>query len=1071
MQDVKKIAKVSKPSLYNVYPRKRLFKFLDYERRNPVVWVHAPPGSGKTTLVSSYLDESSIPHIWYQMDAGDKDVASFFNYMKLAAQDFSGEVCTEIPNISADELASFEGFARHYFRVLFSIFKQPSVVVIDDFHEASQQQDLDVVMRTAVQEIPSHVQVIFISREPPPKIFAKLRINGSLSIVDWRELQLTHDECKGIGKLFNGNKAFSKELVDRLYSHTEGWVAGLVLLLQSTESELPSSIFADADKDVIFDYFATEILEREASAVQEFLLETSVLGQFTLKMAQRFIDAEHVRDTIKAICTRNYFINKKGSGENQTFSYHPLFKEFLENKLEKNLTKENVIQVKRRAANVLLEAGDLQAALTQLTNISDWRSFKTVVLENIEKYLDQGQYLTVKRWLTLIPDALVEEDPWLRYWMAVSRHPFYPQESPDEFDKCFNAFMSIQCYEGAYYAWAKAVESIIFRWTDMSPIDRWIEKLNGLMGAAPDIEDNELEARVTVCIFSASIWRKFDEEEYVSHWASRAEALLGTDIKMNYRMSLATALVAYYGRWKGDLATCVLLAQRMSLNSNQTEIAPVTRTMWYVVTSMCYWMTGQAQKASELVDSGIKELQKEGVKIINPMLAMQAVYACLANGDLVNAYQYIVDIANHKDSWASKHMSHYHFLMACVALEDEQAELAKEHAEKAMEYVDMYDTPLSLGFINLVRSQCFFESREVEKAYEYLKITESWSKKVGNKHIDFQCRMTRAQWLIDQGSSDGESVLADALAFGVENDFVTHPWWGWRRESVIRIYDVALKKHIEREYVKRLISVNNIIPKKPELVSEHWPWVLKIHTLGNFSISINGKLNGEECKLQGKSLELLTCIVVYGGSNVSVELLIDSIWPDAEGDAGHHALETTLYRLRKTLGDGQILVMQSGRLSLNPAYVWVDIFALDLVLKNMEKTIQAKGGCQEIQLISKDVFGLYAGEFMENFDRSSEILNLREKTLQNVSQVMIKAGMYLESLEEWGASMDIYQNCTLLFPTVEKCYARLMYCQYNMGHTSDLVATYKRCEKNLYNSLGAKPSLETETLHNKVING
>ena len=72
------LAKVIRPTLPEVFPRKRLFEHWDTLRQNPVIWVSGPPGCGKTTLISSYVEILNLPSRWYNFDEGDADPATFF---------------------------------------------------------------------------------------------------------------------------------------------------------------------------------------------------------------------------------------------------------------------------------------------------------------------------------------------------------------------------------------------------------------------------------------------------------------------------------------------------------------------------------------------------------------------------------------------------------------------------------------------------------------------------------------------------------------------------------------------------------------------------------------------------------------------------------------------------------------------------------------------------------------------------------------------------------------------------------------------------------------------------------
>lgn len=72
------ISKITRPRISKLYLRKRLFRSLDAACKKPVVWGSGLAGSGKTSLVAQYLDHHRTPSIWYQMDEGDSDLATFF---------------------------------------------------------------------------------------------------------------------------------------------------------------------------------------------------------------------------------------------------------------------------------------------------------------------------------------------------------------------------------------------------------------------------------------------------------------------------------------------------------------------------------------------------------------------------------------------------------------------------------------------------------------------------------------------------------------------------------------------------------------------------------------------------------------------------------------------------------------------------------------------------------------------------------------------------------------------------------------------------------------------------------
>ena len=57
-----------------------------------MIWLHAPPGAGKTTLAAGYAQRFSEPPLWYRLDEGDRDPAAFFQHFLEAADVCFGPV-------------------------------------------------------------------------------------------------------------------------------------------------------------------------------------------------------------------------------------------------------------------------------------------------------------------------------------------------------------------------------------------------------------------------------------------------------------------------------------------------------------------------------------------------------------------------------------------------------------------------------------------------------------------------------------------------------------------------------------------------------------------------------------------------------------------------------------------------------------------------------------------------------------------------------------------------------------------------------------------------------------------
>ena len=1050
------LAKISQPRLRNVYPRERLYAQLDALRDRTVLWLAAPAGSGKTTLIADWLKRSHVASIWYQCDEGDADIVSFFYFLTLAAHPRLQRKNKPLPRLLPESYPALSLFGRNYFRELFGRVEQPLVLVLDNWQEVPLDAPLCELLAVALDEAPIGICLVVISRRAPPPALGRWASSDQMALLQWPELKLTPEETAGL-------VAIQQSLLENrtvpsataLYEATQGWAAGVTLMLRRDAPIESSCLKPDAaSNQTVFDYLSTVVFEQLDSGLQSFLLRTACLENVSASVAVELSGNESAERILNGLVRANVFTVQRPASS--TYHYHPLFRGFLRSRAAAAFTRAEQQQLLLLAARSLRRHGDLEGAVHLLLEAEAWCELAQLICDIAPQLSQQGRFKTLSNWIAALPEHTREQHPWLCYWHGECQVATNSQNARVTLEHAYALLLARGDVLGQMLAVAAIIQHYQLSFSiDFRPILPWIDVLEELLSTVPEFPSPNLELRVIVG-FLAVLVLGHPHHRRLSWCLQRTEALLSEPVDIPGKTAAVGVLMQHYVAM-GDTERMLDLAPLVESLLQRTEPGPRALAYLGYLYAGFRWILGDRCKCHELLDDAAVVARTHG--ILGSLVQIEL--GRLHSTDHVQFRDRVASGLQRiqlDPTTTPRHMRGYRlYVQAILATATGDLSSALRCAREANQLAAGW---LSSNFITRIACvEALIGSGRLTEATEQLERVRCLVEGLDAPGCEYSCLLLESELAARAGDHPRRvAQLTKAFAIGQRYGYVYSK--AGSQLLPIRQLSFALEHGIAPDYCGHLISARAIAPPTNDIDS--WPWPVRIQTLGRFQVWVDGAPIRFSIKVQKKPLELLKALIALGGCKVHEDALAEIVWPDADGDAARHALTSAVYRLRRLIGEDAI-ERQEGLLSLRDGHCYLDVRAFENTLGKLQRAC-AERQVDDVALLMERAWELYEGKFLVSEPQLGCARVLGEQLQMRLVDRAQHAGQVLLEHGRYEAAEKCYRAALERDPLVEAFYLGLMRSCEARGNQSEALRVFLRCNEVLYSGLGVKPSANVRAL-------
>lgn len=1042
------ITRLSDPKFNNLFIREALLKRIDTACEFPVIWICGPPGSGKTALIASHVETREKKAVWIKLTELEDDPSAFFDLMALAAQKYIPGNPTDIPKFSREHLQAADIFALHFFEFFFNRLNPGTSVIFDEYEKLSEKSAAHELIRAGFTVIPRHLNIIVISRSNPPKTLARFLANNMMDIISWKDLCLQPDEAVRFAE-HRALGRFKPETIRRANNASDGWIFGLDLLLEGdpdTDASFSTEPLETPQR--IFDYFAGKVIHRLDGTTLEFLLKSSVLPRMDPDMAQRISGIEQTREIITGLTRSNCFL-QQFSHTALPLAYHGMFRNFLMRRAEQTYGPKKFSQLKQAAAGILEERQEHEEAAELYASIKDHESLVRLIMTHAPGILAGGREGTLLSWIRRLPAETAGQLPWIIFWNAAALLPTQPKESKGLFETSFSKFQDSGDTIGRLLSWTGIIDALIYSFESFRSFDPWIDKFETFCQDYHDCPLPEIKTRVAGCLFKALVLRHPGHPD-IEQLA--LQGLSGSDApeQAAHDAFVLCHLHGYYANFKADLAKAGNSLKKLQRMAEQPAVGPMIRILYWYAAVNHFEFSGNLPECRNIFNRFKAFEDSTGLRLFRVLMSGHMLGVQLDAADLNNGRKILAEIERETTDMKPWESWLYSLQKARLLCMENNIGKAAEWIEKAWRLSDEIGTPVGRLSCIPIKSLILHFSKETKKALTLLDQCLDDAERLESPKDIVMLKLVKAYIQFDTGRDEnGLKTLQHALFSGKNKKLLN----GFNDIPGITVFlcTKALENNIEPEYVKQVLLKRNLNVHRPSVYIRTWPWKFRLFSFGGFRIEKNGTPLAFSGKTQHRPLSVLKLTMAAGEQKIHENRIINSLWPETDGNKAKKNFFTTLHRLRKLLGCSEAVRLDDGYLSLSEDLFWVDAWAFSRLLKQAEHLLWDQSEIDDFNkmLLARKALLLYKGDFLPGEQWAPAVISTAKTFQDGYTQCIRIITRYYKKTGQWSEAFKVYdQALNQHFLSPRLCREMVISCKAVSGHQQAL-QLYQRCRKAL----------------------